>query len=307
MVKGQSSGELSERRFRMEPFRDFLEYERGLSTRTVKAYLRDCCGFARFVISRELIGPEDADLALLRDFVAQLTGEGLASSTVARKISALRVYFGFLVEEGVVREDATEMLESPRGTRALPDVLSVPEIEHLLAAVTVHDSLGFRDRAIMEVLYGSGLRVSELIHLRTIQLLLDDGLVRVLGKGLKERLIPVGAGARLALSRYLRELRPRLESGDSQGRVFLNRYGRPLSRMGVWKILRRYVDRAEIGKRVTPHTLRHTFATHLLEGGADLASVQEMLGHADISTTEIYTHVDRSYLREVHRSCHPRG
>ena len=160
---------------------------------------------------------------------------------------------------------------------------------------------------MLEVMYGSGLRVSEVTGLCTRDLHLKEGLVQVFGKGSKERLVPLGAGARRSLERYLRELRPRLDRGGSDGRVFLNRNGRPLSRMGVWKILRKYAERASLAKRITPHTLRHSFATHLLEGGADLAAVQEMLGHADISTTEIYTHVDRTYLREVHRSCHPRG
>jgi integrase/recombinase XerD len=189
----------------------------------------------------------------------------------------------------------------------LPDVLNVREVEAVLAAVTPDRTFAFRDRAILEVLYGCGLRVSELCGLRTRDTDLEARLVRVLGKGSKERFVPLGADARHALRRYLRELRPRLDKGTAEGRVFLNRSGRPLSRMGVWKILRLYVGRTGITRRVTPHTLRHSFATHLLEGGADLASVQEMLGHADISTTEIYTHVDRSHLRQVHREHHPRG
>ncbi|MFQ5677947.1 MAG: site-specific tyrosine recombinase XerD [Gemmatimonadota bacterium] len=291
----------------LEPYGEYLEYERGLASRTVKAYLGDCRSFTRFAADRGLDRPEEAGFDLLREFVAELTRQGLTGSTVARKISALRSFFGFLVQEGVIRDDPTEKLEAPRRVRSLPDVLSVYEVERLLTGIPVHDPLAFRDRAIIEVLYGSGLRVSELIQLRTRDLHLEEGVLQVLGKGSRERLVPVGAGARAALSRYLRELRPRLDRGESRGTVFLSRHGRPLSRMGVWKILKRQVERAELRKRVTPHTLRHTFATHLLEGGADLAAVQEMLGHADISTTEIYTHVDRSYLREVHRSCHPRG
>lgn len=296
-----------ERRFLLEPFRDFLQYERGLSRRTVEAYLRDCGAFVAFALGAGVERPRRVDFALLRDFVAHLTSEGLAASTVARKVSALRGYFGFLVEEGIVEGDPTERLEAPKRGRTLPNVLTVHEVERLLSAVAPEEELAFRDAAMLEVLYGAGLRVSELIGLRLRDLLPEEGLVRVLGKGSKERLVPVGAGARRAVERYLRELRPRLERGESRGRVFLNHHGRPLSRMGVWKILRRHVRRADLGKRVSPHTLRHTFATHLLEGGADLAAVQEMLGHADISTTEIYTHVDRSYLREVHRASHPRG
>jgi integrase/recombinase XerD len=295
------------RTFRLEEFRDFLRFERGLSDRTVGAYLRDLDRFVRGAADSGATGPADLAYETLREHVASLSEAGLAPSTVARAISSLRGYFRFLLEEGILETDPSELLESPRGGRPLPDVLAVDEVERILAAVTTDRTYAFRDRAMLEVLYGCGLRVSELCDLRVRDTDLDGGLVRVLGKGSKERFVPVGADARHALRRYLRESRPRMDRGASEGRVFLNRAGRPLSRMGVWKILRQYVDRAGIEKRVTPHTLRHSFATHLLEGGADLASVQEMLGHADISTTEIYTHVDRSHLRRVHRDHHPRG
>jgi integrase/recombinase XerD len=302
------TGQLAaERAFRLELFRDYLSFERGLSPRTLDAYEADARRLIAYAEGRGVTQPSAVTYDLLRDFVAALTESGLAAASVARKLSAVRALFRFLVEEGVLSTDPCERLESPRPSRRLPQVLSYPEIERLLSAVTPDLELAYRDRAIIEVLYGCGLRVSELIDLRLLGLHLDAGLVQVLGKGRKERLVPVGADARGALRRYLRESRPRLDRGASDGRVFLNRHGRPLSRMGVWKILRRYVERAGLQVRVTPHTLRHSFATHLLEGGADLASVQEMLGHVDISTTEIYTHVDRSHLREVHRACHPRG
>jgi integrase/recombinase XerD len=300
----------AERAFRLEQFRDYLSFERGLSPRTLAAYQADARRLVAFAQERGVSRPSKVTYDLLRDFVAYLTKSReppLAAATVARKLSAVRALFRFLVEEEVLSTDPSERLESPRPARPLPHVLSYPEIERLLSAVSPDLELAHRDRAMLEVLYGCGLRVSELIGLRLLGLHLDDGLVQVVGKGRKERLVPVGADARHALRRYLRESRPRLDRGASDGRVFLNRHGRPLSRMGVWKILRRYVDRAALHKRVTPHTLRHSFATHLLEGGADLASVQEMLGHVDISTTEIYTHVDRGHLREVHRACHPRG
>ncbi len=295
------------RRFHVEPFRDYLALERGLARRTVDAYVGDIRRFVAFAPGNDASCAEDVTYDLLRDFVASLVEEGLAPATVARKVSSLRTYFGFLIEDGMLTDDPTERLESPRLSRSLPDVLTYREIVRLLQAVPVDHPLAFRDRALLEALYGSGLRVSEVVDLRLQDVWLDEGLLQVTGKGSKQRLVPLGAGARQAIDRYLRELRPRLDGGESDGRVFVNRNGRRLSRMGVWKILRRCVERADLSKRVTPHTLRHSFATHLLEGGADLASVQEMLGHADISTTEIYTHVDRSYLREVHRSCHPRG
>ncbi|MEO7966353.1 MAG: tyrosine-type recombinase/integrase, partial [Gemmatimonadaceae bacterium] len=189
----------------------------------------------------------------------------------------------------------------------LPDVLTVEEIDRLLGAPKIEDSLYFRDRAMLEVAYGAGLRVSEWITLQTKDVVLNEGVLRVFGKGGKERLVPMGRPAISAIAIYLRELRPRLERGEGKGVLFLNARGEPLSRMGAWKILRKYVGDAKIEKRVSPHTLRHSFATHLLEGGADLRAVQEMLGHADISTTQIYTHVSRDYLRTVHKQFHPRG
>ena len=296
-----------ERAYRLEAFRDHLAFERGLSPRTIDGYLREARRFAAFAVSRGAGSPPDVTYDLLRDHVARLAAEGRAASSVARAVYALRGYFRFLVLEHVLEIDPSERLEAPRAGRHLPDVLSVPEIEALLRAVPLDEPGTHRDRTILELLYGCGLRVSELIGLRVRDVDLDEGLVRVRGKGSKERLVPVGSAARSAVRRYLRESRPEIERGHGEGRMFLNLRGRPLSRMGVWKILRRHVERAGIEKRVTPHTLRHSFATHLLEGGADLASVQEMLGHADISTTEIYTHVDRSHLRQVHRSHHPRG
>jgi integrase/recombinase XerD len=186
-------------------------------------------------------------------------------------------------------------------------VLTVADVERLLAAPTLDEPLAFRDRALLELAYGAGLRVSEWIGVGVRDLLLEDSLVRVFGKGSKERLVPIGRTAVGAIAVYLRELRPRLERGQGKGVLFLNARGTPMTRMGAWKLLRKYVERAGLEKRVTPHTLRHSFATHLLEGGADLRAVQEMLGHADISTTQIYTHVDREYLRSVHRQYHPRA
>ena len=296
-----------ERRFHLGPFADYLRFERGLSRRTRDAYLRDCRQMLAFALDADVAGPDEVDYGLLRDFVAGLVDRGLASSTVSRKISSLRSYFAFLADEDVVEEDPSEKLEAPRRGRPLPDVLTVAEVEEILSAVPAEHELAFRDRAMLEVLYGAGLRVSELIALGVRDLLLAEGLVRVVGKGSKERLVPLGGRATEALERYLRELRPRLDEGEGEGVVFLNQHGRPLSRMGAWKIVRRHVDRSDVDRSVSPHTLRHTFATHLLQGGADLPAVQEMLGHADITTTQIYTHVDRSYLRDVHRSCHPRG
>ena len=301
------SGEERERRFRLGPFADYLRFDRGVSRRTRDAYLRDVGQLIEFAAERGIEAPGDADHPTLRAFVVSLVDRGLASSTVARKLSALRSYFGFLVAEGHREEDPTERLEAPRRGRPLPEVLTVEEVERILGAVPVEHELAFRDRAMLETLYGAGLRVSELVELGVRDVLLEEGLLRVVGKGAKERIVPLGDRAVAALERYLRESRPQLESGEGGGVVFLNQHGRPLTRVGAWKIVRRHVERAGVEREVSPHTFRHSFATHLLEGGADLAAVQEMLGHADIATTQIYTHVDRAYLREVHRSHHPRG
>jgi integrase/recombinase XerD len=209
--------------------------------------------------------------------------------------------------EGRIKDDPSDRLESPRRGRTLPVTLSVQEVESLLAAPQLEQPLAWRDRALLELAYGAGLRVSELCGLGLVDLLLTENLVRIFGKGGKERLVPIGRSVIGAVSVYLHTMRPELDRGKSKGRVLLNARGQPLSRVGAWGIVKRATERAGITKRVTPHTLRHTFATHLLEGGADLRAVQEMLGHADLSTTQIYTHVDREYLRSVHKQFHPRG
>lgn len=296
----------AERAFRIEHFRDYLSFERGLSPRTLDAYDRDVGRLLDFLVDRGVDAPEEVELRDLREHVFDLKDGGLAASSIRRAISAIRTYFSFLAGEGVLEEDPTEGLESPRTWRTLPDVLSVAEVERLLEAPDPDHDLFWRDRAILEFLYATGVRVSELVAVRMAHLDLDAGFCAVFGKGSKERLVPVGRTARRALERYLRDTRPRIESGEGKGVVFLNARGRPLSRGGVWSIVKRHAERAGIGTSVSPHTFRHTFATHLLQGGADLAAVQELLGHADISTTEIYTHVDREYLQEVHRKYHPR-
>jgi integrase/recombinase XerD len=296
-----------ERDFWLEGFRDFLALEAGHSANTVEAYCRDLRRMGEFALSRGVRDPGRVGRPLLRDFVYLLKDLGLSPATIRREVSAIRTYYGFLVGEGRVSEDPSDRLETPRRGRALPDTLSVPEVEALLAAPGIDDPLGWRDRALLELAYGAGLRVSELCGLGLTDLLLPESLVRVLGKGGKQRLIPIGRQTIGAVSVYLHSLRPTLDHGKSGGRVLLNARGEPLSRVGAWGVVKRATGRAGIKKRVTPHTLRHSFATHLLEGGADLRAVQEMLGHADLSTTQIYTHVDREYLRSVHRSYHPRA
>jgi integrase/recombinase XerD len=295
------------RRFLLEPFNDFLLLEQGASPRTHEAYSRDLARFVGYSVGRGAASPPDVTSRLLREYLYHLKDLGLAPASIRRNVSSLRTYFKFLIGEGYIARDPSERLESPKRWRSLPEVLTVAEIDRLLAAPLLDDPLVFRDRAMLEIAYGAGLRVSEWISIGLRDLMFDDGLVRVFGKGSKERLVPIGRRAIGALATYVRELRPRLEQGEGKGVLFLNARGEPLTRMGAWKILRKYVERAAIEKHVSPHTLRHSFATHLLEGGADLRAVQEMLGHADISTTQIYTHVDREYLRSVHRQFHPRA
>ncbi|MEP7343673.1 MAG: site-specific tyrosine recombinase XerD [Gemmatimonadaceae bacterium] len=295
------------RAFLLERFDDFLALEQGSSPRTREAYGRDVGRLAGYLTQKGIAQPDAVDGPELRRFIYSLKDAGLAPESIRRSVSAIRTYFRFLVAEASLDADPSEQLELPKRWRTLPDVLTVNEVERLVSAPTFDDELGFRDRAILEIGYGAGLRVSEWIGLETKDVSIEEGVVRVFGKGGKERLVPLGRKALTAVAIYLRELRPRLERGSGKGRLFLNVRGAPLSRMGAWKIVRKYVERAGITKDVSPHTLRHSFATHLLEGGADLRAVQEMLGHADISTTQIYTHIDREHLRSVHRQFHPRG
>lgn len=293
--------------FRVESFLDYLTFERGLSERTLTAYERDLGRLLDSLADRERAEPEAITAGDLREYVFQLKDAGLAPSSIRRAISSLRSYFGFLLEEGVLDSDPSERLEAPKAGRELPDVLSVQEVQRMVEAPNPDHAMFWRDRGILEVLYATGMRVSELVDLKLVSVDLDEGFCTVFGKGSKERMVPLGGPARRALERYLRDVRPRLDAGAGRGVVFLNHRGKPLTRMAIWNLVKSNAQAAGISRKVSPHTLRHTFATHLLEGGADLAAVQELLGHADISTTQIYTHVDREYIREVHRTFHPRG
>ena len=295
------------RTFRIEHFADYLTFELGLSDQTIKAYHGDLDHFLAFVERRSIQHPREVDFHLLREYTFHLKERGLAATSIRRAQSALRSYFAFLLFEGVLSADPSERLEAPRIARSLPTVLTHGEVAEFLKVDDEDHPLHWRDRAILELLYATGVRVSELVRLRTTDLDLEEAFCVVFGKGSKERWVPVGSHAIVALDRYLREVRPGLDGGRGRGAVFLSNRGRPITRMTVWRIVRRSAERAGIEKKVSPHTIRHTFATHLLEGGADLTAVQELLGHVDISTTQIYTHVDREYLRDVHRKHHPRG
>jgi len=294
------------RAFQLERFRDYLALEAGNSGHTVASYLRDITRLSEYATSHGAKTPEQLSAPQLREFIYFLKDVGLAPATIHRQISAIRTYFRFLVGEGITARDPSERIESPKRWRTLPAVLTVAEVKKLLAAPNTNEPLAMRDVALLEFAYATGVRVSELVSLKLQDILFGEGVARVFGKGAKERIVPVGRRALGAVSSYAREIRPSLDRGKARGFLFLNARGTPLSRVGAWGIIRAHARRAGLAKRVSPHTLRHTFATHLLEGGADLRAVQEMLGHADLSTTQLYTHVDREYLRSVHKTYHPR-
>jgi integrase/recombinase XerD len=293
--------------FHLEEFRDHLQFERGLSPRTLDAYARDLQRLIAFAARHDVSDAGRITPTHLREFVYSLKDEGLQATSIRRTLSGIRTYYGFLIAEGHVTSDPTEQVELPKTWRRLPDVLSREDVVRILEAPEIAERLYWRDKAMLEFAYASGVRVSELAALKMRDVDLAEGVASVFGKGSKERYVPIGRAAQRALDVYIRDLRPSLAGREGEGVVFLNAQGRPLTRMGIWKILRKHVKRSGVKKRVTPHTFRHSFATHLLEGGADLAAVQEMLGHADISTTQIYTHVDRDYVRQVHKQFHPRS
>ena len=296
-----------DRVFQVEQFRDYLALEAGNSANTVGNYVRDIGRLIAHAAARGASRPDAITAAQLREFVYDLKDLGLAPATIRRQISAIRTYYRFLVGEGHATRDPSERLESPKQWRTLPTVLTVAEVGRLLAAPNTDEPLAMRDRALLEFAYATGARVSEVVAMKPQDLLYEDGLARIFGKGAKQRIVPVGRRALGAVALYAREIRPRFDRGKTRGVLFLNARGTPLSRVGAWMVIKRAAKLAGLTKRVTPHTLRHSFATHLLEGGADLRAVQEMLGHADLATTQLYTHVDRDYLRNVHRQYHPRA
>tara|TARA_B100000029_G_scaffold453721_1_gene479751 strand:+ start:296 stop:1180 length:885 start_codon:yes stop_codon:yes gene_type:complete len=294
----------------MNQLKDFLTHlliERGLSSNSYDAYRRDLTSYQGHLSNRGISSFSSATRHDIHEFIASLRNRGLAPSSIARHLSAIRIFHRFLIGEGLATIDPTEHIRTPKQPRRLPVVLNRQEVDLLLEQPDYTTSLGLRDRAILEFMYATGLRASELLNFRRPDLLFDAGLSRIFGKGEKERLVPVGRQAIELIRNYLHKVRPKLSSAASGDILFLNARGTKLSRMGLWKILDTYVKLAGLTKKVSPHTMRHSFATHLLEGGADLRAVQEMLGHVDIATTQIYTHVNRKYLKEMYTRYHPRG
>jgi integrase/recombinase XerD len=290
----------------IDSFLAMISVEKGLAQNTVEAYSRDLGGLADFMARRNVTSWSEMTAVHLRAYVAGLRRQGLGMRTIARHVVTLRRFYRFLQTEGVIAGDPLPAFHLAPASRKLPHTLSVEDLRRLLVQPRALHPLGARDQAMLELLYATGLRVSELVSLQVQQIDFQGNYLTVKGKGGKMRAVPFGRWARDKLLTYMKEARPRLLKGRSSPFVFTNRSAKPISRQGFWKLLRRHARAAGLEKKVTPHTLRHSFATHLVEGGADLRSVQSMLGHADISTTQIYTHVDGARLKRVHQQFHPR-
>ncbi|WP_079530191.1 site-specific tyrosine recombinase XerD [Halobacillus hunanensis] len=294
-------------KFALEDFYHFLTVERGLSPNTIQSYQRDLQQYQTFLQTKENITDWDyVSRAHIMKYLYELNDKGRSSATLARLLSSIRLFHQFLVREKVSNQDPSLHIETPKKERRLPKILSSEDVEKLLN-IRAHDPLSSRNKAMLEMLYATGLRVTELITLKVSDLHLTMGFVRCMGKGSKERIIPLGELAKAAVESYLDSSRGKLVKHKKVDELFVNHHGKPLSRQGFWKILKAVAVEAGVNKEITPHTLRHSFATHLLENGADLRAVQEMLGHADISTTQVYTHVTKTRLNDVYRSFHPRA
>jgi integrase/recombinase XerD len=290
----------------IDGFLSMIAVERGLSRNTVEAYSRDLSRLCGFLLDRQVATWSAVKPIDVRAFVSWLAAKGLHAKSIARHVVTLRRFYRYLQTEQLVRENPIPALHLAAGARKLPQILSVDDLRRLLNQPDPAETLGRRDQAMLELLYATGVRVSELISLQVQQINFQGNYLTVKGKGSKVRAVPFGQWARKKLQAYLSEARPRLARGRLTSFLFISRSGTPLTRQGFWKLIRGYALAAGIEKRVTPHTLRHSFATHLLEGGADLRAVQAMLGHVDISTTQVYTHVNGARLKQAHRQFHPR-
>jgi integrase/recombinase XerD len=290
----------------LDEFINYLSVERGLSRNTITSYRTD---LVHFIAHLEAAGVKDIDRIKrqdITDYMMRLKAKGISGNSISRALVAIKMFYKFLVQERLAKEDVAGVLESPKLIRPLPNVLNPAEVDKLLAAPDSRDWMGIRDRAALELMYATGMRVSEMVNLTTEGLNLDVGFIKCKGKGDKERIVPVGRKAKESVLRYMEKVRPRLLKKRQDSHLFLSRLGRKVSRQSFWKMIKRSARAARIKKEITPHTLRHSFATHLLERGADLRVVQEMLGHSDISTTQIYTHINKERLKSIHRQFHPR-
>lgn len=293
----------------IKEFISFISLEKGLSQNTKVSYNHDLTKLAEYLFSNEIINFQNVKKENLSNFLAILEEFGIGSTSRARYLSSVRSFYKYLLSEKKIEDDITEMIDLPKLSRKLPDTLSIDEIDKIIKQPDIETLAGIRDRAILELMYACGLRVSELINVTNRDLLLDQEIIRIFGKGSKERIVPIGDSAIHWINEYRTKARPHFIKmfNNTDDVLFLNQRGSKLSRMGIWKFIHKYTKLAKIDKEVHPHTFRHSFATHLLEGGADLRAVQEMLGHSDISTTQIYTHVSNDFIKEVHRMYHPRA
>ena len=291
----------------VDQYLNYILIEKGLSDKTVESYSSDLTRFLEFLEKNSVYNLSETDTPIILRYLIALRNAGLSARSRARHLVTLRGFYRFLAHKGMIKHDPVRIIDLPKAGLKLPDVLSIQEIKDLLSLADGSKPQGARDAAMIELLYAAGLRVSELIDIKLQDISLEAGFVRVFGKGSKERVVPIGLYAKDRIDHYIVNARPRLLKNKMNHFLFVTRLGKPMTRQGFWKLLKRYVLKAGINKNITPHTLRHSFASHLLEGGADLRSVQLMLGHIDISTTQIYTHVAREHLKKMHEKFHPRG
>ena len=291
----------------VEEFINYLSVERGLARNTLLAYRRDLQQYFQQLDKQGISSIDQIKKDKVTDYIYWQKKQGLSTSSICRSLAAIKMFHRFLVRESLAKIDPTNLVDTPKLWQRVPEVLSGAEVEAMIHAAEGRKWQNVRDLAILELFYASGMRVSELATIKLESLNLDVGYVRCVGKGQKERIIPIGKRARQAIKRYIDSIRGKLDKNKNSSDLFLSRLGKKMSRQNIWKLIKFYAKKANIKKEIKPHTLRHSFATHLLEHGADLRSVQEMLGHADISTTQIYTHVDRERLKSVHKQFHPRG
>lgn len=291
-----------------EQFLNYLSVERGLARNTISSYQADLKKFSSFLKEKGETSVDNVTREDIRNFLMALKNKKLSVNSIARNLVSIKSFFKYLVNERIIKDDIAAVLESPKLWKKLPDTLSIGEVDKIILKANFKNKQGIRDKAILEILYGTGMRVSEAVNLKLRDINFEVGFLKCKGKGQKERIVPFGGKAQTAIKRYLKEARPDfiLKKRDVP-EIFLSRLGRPISRVSIWKMIKTYTRKANIKKNITPHTLRHSFATHMLEGGADLRIVQELLGHADISTTQIYTHINKDRLKSIHHKYHPRA
>jgi len=291
----------------VDQYLQYILVEKGLAAQTIAAYSRDLVRYIRYLKQNHINTIQDADTAIILRYLIHLRNSGLGTTSRARHLVTIRGFYRFLVQEKHLSTNHAKVVDLPKRQLTLPDVLSVDDVRNLLETPQPTSLAGYRDAAMLELLYAAGLRVSELINLKLLDVNLEACFLRVSGKGSKERVVPFGSFAKQRLDNYLKLARPGLLKQRVSAYLFIARAGQPMTRQGFWKLLRKYAHKSGLMKHITPHTLRHSFATHLLEGGADLRTVQVMLGHVDISTTQIYTHVAQKHLKKIHTKYHPRG